>query len=73
MRCVEDALRELAGKAALIQYLADCAVEATHLPAADAQMFNGLGDVCAEIAQLVTQVKAALGADALGAEVRSDA
>jgi hypothetical protein len=34
------------GKVALIEFLANCALEARHLPEPDAAMFSGLGDVC---------------------------
>jgi hypothetical protein len=71
MRCVEDVLREAQGKAALIEYLANCAVGSRSLPVADVQMFNGLGDVAGEIKTLIETVQRALDVDALGSEVRS--
>lgn len=67
MKCVEDALREIRGKAAVVEYLANCAAESQRI--AEAEMFNGLGDICEEIAGLAEKVQDALTADALGAEL----
>jgi hypothetical protein len=56
-------------KAALLEYMADCAAESQRI--AETHVFDGLGDICGEIASLAERVKDALDVDALGTELRS--
>lgn len=65
---IEECLRELTGKAALLRYMALAASINPDPP--DGAVLAGLSDVCEEIEVLAGAVKDALDADALCIEVK---
>ena len=60
---VEESLRQIRGKAALIRYLAASAT--INLETPDPAVLEGLADVSAEIEELTQAVKSALSVSAL--------
>lgn len=63
---VEDGLRAIAGRAALLSALAQAANDQSAL---DESAWNGLEDVCEEIVRVAEQIRRALSARALGEEL----
>lgn len=61
---VEEALRVIHEKAALLRYLSDTASHGAEA-APDSAVLSGLGTVCGEIERLTRRVKLALDANAL--------
>jgi hypothetical protein len=64
---IEEALRMVGEKAAMLRFVADGLASARSVPAPSA--FGGMSDVCTEIEELAIAAKRALDANALETEV----
>lgn len=64
---VEECLRQIEAKAALIRYLASSATINPESP--DPAVLAGVGGVCGEIENLARMAKKVMGVEALGIEV----
>ena len=64
---VEDALRQAVDQAALLRYVADLAAVSAERP--EPEVLSGLADLCEELRQTLTSVKASLSVEALCADV----
>jgi hypothetical protein len=69
MMNVEEALRRLEEKAAMMKFLADSAVSGNAAYVPDARVSSGLGDLCAEVQQCARNVRRSLDMDALDTEL----
>jgi hypothetical protein len=65
---VEEVLRELESKAAMLRYLNDSAALNPELP--DAAALSGIADVCGEIQRWARSTRGSLSVEALGTAVR---
>ena len=61
---VEEALRTITEKAAVLRYLSNTAAHGDHA-APDSAVLSGIGTVCEDIETLTKRVKLALGAEVL--------
>ena len=66
---LEECLRAIENKVALIAYLAALAIETEHEPSG--ALFEGISDVCNEIEEMVRETRKALKGDALSVEIRA--
>ena len=67
---VEEALRSVEDRAAMLRFLADSVQQIDVAP--DPAFFSGLGDSLGEIEAIARAVRHALDVDALGTEIGSD-
>ena len=68
-RTVEEGLKRLEDRAAMLRFLADAAAGTTdHVP--EPSVFSGLADTCGEIEALARQTRRSLSNDALSAELK---
>jgi hypothetical protein len=67
---VEECLREIRGKAALLRYLASCATLGAEVP--DPDVFLGLGIACEEIEYLTKSVSRTLTVVVLASEIKAE-
>ena len=65
---IEECLRVLTGKAAVVRYLASAA--ATNPETPDPCVLAGVGEICSEIETAVQALKAALPLEVMGAAVK---
>jgi hypothetical protein len=72
-RCVEEALREVEDRAAMLRFLADSAAVAKTGIVPEPQMFSGIADTCAEIERLARTTRRSLNVEALGTELKRHA
>jgi hypothetical protein len=67
---VEDALRQAVDRAELLRYVADLASDSAERP--EPEVLSALADLCEELQQTLTSVKASRGVDALCTHVRRE-
>jgi hypothetical protein len=65
---LEEALREIQNRAAILRYLASSAIINPETP--DPQVLAGIGDVCSDIEGLAASAKDRLGVSVLDIELR---
>lgn len=68
MACIEEALREIRGKAALLAFMAECASETE--PPVKRDTYLGLSDISDDIRELAESIAKALDVASLGREIR---
>jgi hypothetical protein len=64
---VEQALRTIRERAAVLRFLSDSASQTSDAP--DSAVLSGIGDVCADIERLTRRVTDVLGVEALGLDL----
>src|SRR2546425_11229617 len=67
---VEEALRRLEARAAMLRFLADSAAASTNGSVPEPAMFSGLADTLEEIQRLACSARRSLGVEALGTELK---
>jgi hypothetical protein len=69
---VEEALRTLEDKAAMLRFLADSAA-ASNQSVPEPRTFSGIADACGEIERLARSGRRSLNVEALGTELKRQA